>query len=259
MSYRKYLILLIICLCASHKMTAQQNYRSLCDSCYKLLENKDITTFKRIIPNLYNSFAKENDPYYIISEELENKHQEDQSLRLLYMDAQKNRGTNDKLTKILHQLMKDTDKENAIYAKSVLQKYGWLTTDEVSEKANEGLFLIIQHCEDTEVQALCLSLLKEKLKDYPNERWHYAFLVDRFAMNQGREQTYGTQKIVKKGFPYPVPLMYPEKIDSLREEMGLGSLWQELNEEYGSDWSLEKYLSKEKEVKKVFQDYINNK
>jgi len=53
--------------------------------------------------------------------------------------------------------------------------------------------------------------------------------------------------------------MFPEKVDSLREEMGLGSLWQGLNEEYGSDWSLEKYLSSEKEVKKVFQDYINNK
>lgn len=256
MTYCKYLIFFVCVLSASYNAKAQQNYQSLRDSCYLLLEKKDITTFEKVVPKLFDAFALENDPYYMISEELENKHQEDQSIRLLYMDAQKNRGISDKLTKTLQQLMKQIDGKNAAYAKSVLLKYGWLTTDEVSEKANEALFLIIQHCEDTEVQALCLSLLKDKLQDYPNERWHYAFLVDRFAMNQNREQTYGTQKIIKKGVPYPIPLQCPEKVDSLRKEMGLDSLWKELNDEFDCDWSLEKYLLKEKEVKDIFQNYI---
>lgn len=84
-------------------------------------------------------------------------------------------------------------------------------------------------------------------------------MVDRFAMNSGREQTYGTQKIIKKGFPYPIPLLFPEKVDSLRKEMELGSLWEELNDEYGGDWSLEKYQLKKDELKEVFQNYIRQR
>lgn len=255
----KYLIFLIVCLFVHYNTIAQQNYRSLCDSCFHLLEKQDTLSFKKIVPQIFDLYAKEYDPYYVVTETLEDIRKVDQSLRLLYLESQKKRGVDDELTRWLHKYMRETDSKNAIYAKYLLQNYGWLTTDEISEDANEGLFLIVQHCEDVEVQSLCLTLLAEKLKDYPNERWHYAFLVDRFAMNSGREQTYGTQKIIKNRFPYPIPLLFPEKVDSLRKEMGLGSLWEELNDEYGGDWSLEKYQLKRDELKEVFQNYIKQR
>ena len=118
------------------------------------------------------------------------------------------------------------DKKNTVYAKSILLKYGWLTTDEISSEANEGLFIIVQHCADTEVQSLCLLLIDKILADHPEERWHYAFLTDRFAMNQGADQIYGTQKIIQEGYPYPIPLKYPTKVDSLRTTVGLPPFWK---------------------------------
>ena len=99
-------------------------------------------------------------------------------------------------------------------------------------------------------------LIDKKLAEHPEERWHYAFLTDRFAMNQGADQIYGTQKIIQEGYPYPIPLKYPIKVDSLRATVGLPPFWTELNEEYNSDWSLEKYLLEEKNLRKRYENYI---
>lgn len=232
-----------------------QSFQSLADSCYVHLEKQDSISFSKMLPQLYETYLRENDAYYPVSQELERLQMEDQSIRLLYLNVQKKQQSHANLIGKIRAYMDEIDERNSRYALSILKEYGWLTTDEVSEKANEGLFLIVQHCKDEETQSLCLRLLEEKLKDYPAERWHYAFLTDRFAMNQGREQTYGTQKIVKKGVPYVIPLKYPEKVDSLRAEMGLESLWEELNEEYGCDWSLEKYFGELEKIREIYREY----
>lgn len=75
-------------------------------------------------------------------------------------------------------------------------------------------------------------------------------------MNQGTDQIYGTQKIIQEGYPYPIPLKYPTKVDSLRTTVGLPPFWNELNKEYDSDWSLEKYLLEEKNLRKRYENYI---
>lgn len=232
------------------------NFQLIMDSCYVYLEKQDSISFFNILPQLYKSYLKENDTYYQISQELEKLYTEDQSIRLLYLNTPKNKVG---LIKQIRTYMNEMDKRNSLYALSVLEKYGWLTTDEISEKANDALFLIVQHSNDKETQTLCLNLLKEKLADYPTERWHYAFLTDRFAMNQGQEQIYGTQKIVKNRVPFVVPLKYPEKVDSLRAEMGLAPLWNELNEEYGSSWNLEMYFQNLSTIKQIYHEYHNKR
>lgn len=249
-------VLTFVFLLVSPKMVAQENYQTLVENCYRSLELQDSISFVEAYPKLWEAYLRENDSYYHINKELEKRYKLDQSLRLLYMDSRRKRGNNDDLTRKLRTFIDEMDKKNAVYAKSILLKHGWLTTDEISSEANEGLFIIVQHCADTEVQSLCLLLIDKILAEHPEERWHYAFLTDRFAMNQGADQIYGTQKIIQEGYPYPIPLKYPIKVDSLRATVGLPPFWTELNEEYNSDWSLEKYLLEEMNLRKRYENYI---
>lgn len=234
----------------------ESNFQLMADSCYVYLEKQDSVSFINTLSQLYEAYLKENDTYYQISQKLERILLEDQSIRLLYLDARKNKV---ELVECIRTYMNEIDKRNSLYAFSVLKEHGWLTTDEISERANEALFLIVQHCNDEELQNQCLDMLKEKLTEYPTEKWHYAFLTDRFAMNQGKEQVYGTQKIIRKGIPYIVPLKYPEKVDSLRTEMGLSPLWDELNEEYDSEWDLEKYFQDLPLIKQIYDEYCSKR
>jgi hypothetical protein len=77
-------------------------------------------------------------------------------------------------------------------------------------------------------------------------------------MNLGKKQTYGTQKIVVDGMPYPVPIENVDGLDTRRSEMGLETLWDELNDEYGSDWSLTKYKERVGKIEEVYHNYLQN-
>ena len=156
---------------------------------------------------------------------------------------------NDKFFKV-------ADKENTLRAKNIVEQYGWLSKEDVGDDAEEGLFLIVQHSVDSAFQSRCLEKLRQAVKDDESLKWQYAFLVDRFAMNNGERQVYGTQKIEIDGVPYPVPLKNPRRVDSLRKKMGMESLWKELQEDYGGKWNLKKYLESESKSEEVYSNWL---
>lgn len=236
-------------------MLHAQNYVTLIDRCVTCLEEQDTIAFNALYPSIYDAYAEEYNEFYSISKELEQIRLAVQSLRLFYLEVLKKRGTNDSLSVRVRNYVDDMDRKNAVRAEAILNEYGWLTTDKVSENANEGLFLMVQHCNNITLQSSCLSALEKLLDEYPSEKYHYAFLTDRFAMNQGKEQIYGTQKIVKNGFPYIIPLKYPDKVEELRLKMGLPSLWEELSDEYGGTWNLDFYYDHLTDIKTVYKHY----
>lgn len=59
-------------------------------------------------------------------------------------------------------------------------------------------------------------------------------------MNQGEAQIYGTQRILRDGVYYLVPVQDIDRVDSLRESLGLEPL-----EEYMEDSGLEAGWSKD--------------
>lgn len=252
----KKVLLFLMMIVLGHTIYAQK-YQQLIDSCLICLERQDTMGLQALYPRIYTSYEEMNDEYYSISKELEEIKLSDQGLRLLYMEIRKRKGTSDSLSLKVRSYMDAMNRSHAKRAEEILNEWGWLTTDKVSEDANEGLFLMVQHCNDTVVQSLCLSMLKQLLDNHPAEKWHYAFLTDRFAMNRGDEQIYGTQKIVKDGFPYIVPLQYPDKVEDLRKEMGLPSLWEELSDEYGGKWNLDFYMNRLPNIKKVYKAYVD--
>ena len=119
-------VLTFVFLLVSPKMVAQENYQTLVENCYRSLELQDSISFVEAYPKLWEAYLRENDSYYHINKELEKRSKLDQSLRLLYMDSRRKRGNNDDLTRKLRTFIDEMDKKNAVYAKSILLKHGWL-------------------------------------------------------------------------------------------------------------------------------------
>lgn len=136
--------------------------------------------------------------------------------------------------------MKAIDRVNAHRVMEIIDQYGWLSPDDIGYEANEALFLCVQHAEDSIIQNKCLPILEEAVKEGNAEGWQYAFLTDRCLMNQGETQIYGTQRILRDGVYYLVPIQDIDRVDSLREALGLEPL-----EEYMEDSGLEVGWSKD--------------
>jgi hypothetical protein len=239
-----------------------QNLSDLKDSCYYYLENHDTVSFNRTYIKLYDEADKESDPEkYLIKRKLENIHKKDQGIRVLLMDARKKYGKDDKRTQSIDKIMISIDKQDAVYVKHIIDTYGWLSSDDIGEDANETLFLCIQHVNDLEVQTKYLPILKKAVEDGNAKGWQYAFLTDRILMNEGKKQIYGTQTLMRdKKKYYVVPLKYPAKVDMLRKEMGLGTL-NEYMKSFGdgNKWSIDLYRKELPQIERAYQYWLLNK
>lgn len=177
-----------------------------------------------------------------LRKELNKIQYEDQGIRLLLLNVQKSKGLNNQSTLLIREEMKRIDSMNAIKVQQIIDKFGWLGESKIGSEANQTLFLTIQHVENLIVQEKYLPILEQAVKDGDAEAWQFAFLTDRILMNQGKYQIYGTQIIIgeRSGDNYIVPLQNPEKVDELRQEVGLEPLNDYLQEE-GMKWDIEKY------------------
>lgn len=177
-----------------------------------------------------------------LRKELNKIQYEDQGIRFLLLNIQKSKDLDDPTTLFIRKEMKQIDSVNAVRIQQIIDEFGWLGESRIGSEANQTLFLTIQHVDNLIVQEKYLPILEQAVKDGDAEAWHFAFLTDRILMNQGKHQIYGTQ-IVTRGNPedsYIVPLQNPEKVDELRQAVGLEPLNDYLQEE-GLEWSIEKY------------------
>lgn len=251
---KKGLVSLIFIIVAS--TIHSQTFKNYCDTACNYIINGKTTPVLPVLQKVYGSFMTENDKFFKIAEELETMRVNDQAVRFLLMDTQKRFGKESCEYEKVHKYMTGLDKENTLRAKNIIEQYGWLSKEDVGDDAEEGLFLIVQHSVDSAFQSRCLEKLRQAVKDDESLKWQYAFLVDRFAMNNGERQVYGTQKIEIDGVPYPVPLKNPRRVDSLRKKMGMESLWKELQEDYGGKWNLKKYIESESKSEEVYSNWL---
>ncbi len=168
---------------------------------------------------------------------------EDQGIRILLLNLQKSKGLNSPTTLLIREEMKQIDSINAIKVQQIIDEFGWLGESQIGAEANQTLFLTIQHVDDLVVQEKYMPILEQAVKSGNAEGWQLAFLTDRILMNQGKFQIYGTQVIISENpiDSYIVPLQNPEKVDELRQSVGLEPLNDYL-QEYDMEWDIEKYL-----------------
>lgn len=187
-----------------------------------------------------------------MQQELLTMRDSDQGIRLLLLEARNRFGSDSPTAMALHARMKQIDNENAVKVRQIIDRYGWRGKDDIGEDANETLFLCIQHLDDLTIQEKYLPMLKQAVNEGCAEGWHYAFLVDRIRMNRGEKQVYGTQTITRNGtLDYVVPLENPDKVDSLRHGVGLGTL----NEYLDGVWDLEAYKRDLPEIERKYKAF----
>ncbi len=85
------------------------------------------------------------------------------------------------------------DKNNTLFLKKIIKKYGWPTISMVGQQASDAAWLLVQHADhDTKFQEYCLNLIKTIPKKEINQS-HIAYLEDRVLVAKGLPQKYGTQ------------------------------------------------------------------
>ncbi|RYG11019.1 MAG: carboxypeptidase regulatory-like domain-containing protein [Chitinophagaceae bacterium] len=94
--------------------------------------------------------------------------------------------------KIERTAMNTQDSLNQQVVAEILDKYGWLSKKQISAKANNAFFYVIQHA-PLAYQAKYAKLIDVAFKNKEISNAEYAFFVDRFKSKQGMAQIYGTQ------------------------------------------------------------------
>src|SRR5690606_34050204 len=86
------------------------------------------------------------------------------------------------------------DSINRVKLKQTIEKIGWPGIKEVGLRGENSAFLIAQHSdEDIDFQKFCLKLMEEEL-NYGNVTPNfYVMLLDRYLINTGKQQIFGTQ------------------------------------------------------------------
>jgi hypothetical protein len=105
----------------------------------------------------------------------------------------------------------------------MMAEHGWPTEQRVGTDAARAAWLVAQHADrQLDVQRRAVALMTEAVASGAASARDLAFLQDRLAVNEGREQRYGTQiGAVADGRPVPWPCEDPERLDERRAEVGI--------------------------------------
>lgn len=168
-----------------------------------------------------------------LAQELMEHMQEDQSVRVEFMQFMANHGENgqvkpeslsEELKKEFEDLtkrFKETDKYNREFLKQVIEKYGWPGKSLVGRAASQAAFLFAQHADlDTEFQKSCLEKMKAMAEGEVSKQ-HIAMLTDRVLVHDGKKQLYGSQLSYVDGKLTPSPIEDEANVDARRKEMGM--------------------------------------
>jgi hypothetical protein len=166
---------------------------------------------------------------------------EDQKYRSQINDINKKYGWKSKEMNALWDIISEKDSINLIRVKQILDQYGWLGADVVSDQGNSTLFLVIQHS-DQATQEKYLPMMREAVKNGKAKGSSLALLEDRVALGQGKRQIYGSQisRDPETQEYYISPLEDPDNVDKRRSEVGLGPLSEYVNH-WQIKWDVEQY------------------
>lgn len=171
------------------------------------------------------------DPYATLRAELERIHDLDQNDRHAaggYIGAQKD-------SVIAHMVRQDS--LDLFRVSAIIDSAGWLGEAEVGRKANQALFLVIQHADRYKtVQARYLPVMREAVAEGKARPDELAMLEDRVRVNAGQAQLYGSQIGWKDNKPFMQPIADEAQVNERRAAVGLEPL-EKYAERFGLTWS----------------------
>ncbi len=165
---------------------------------------------------------------------------DDQSYRLKLDSVSKQYGRESKEVKDLWKTISYKDSIDLVKVKGILDQHGWLGANEVGDRGNLALFLVIQHA-DIATQVKYLPMVREAVKAGKAQPSSLALLEDRVALRQGKKQIYGSQISVdsKTGKATISPIEDEPNVNKRRASVGLQPL-----EDYVKQWGIDYHLPK---------------
>jgi hypothetical protein len=145
--------------------------------------------------------------------------------------------------KSLWKIMRIKDSINLIKVSAIIDKNGWLGSEDIGDDANSTLFIVIQHA-DLKTQEKYLPLMRNAVKNGKAKARSLALLEDRVALREGKKQIYGTQVFqnIKTNEYFVLPLDDPYNVDLKRAEVGLQTLSIYLEDNFKTKWDVAQYL-----------------
>ncbi len=139
------------------------------------------------------------------------------------MDTRARLAANGDLFKGYHPEMEAVHDENAALLTRVFDEIGWPGRREYGDDGAGAAFLILQHAiGHPDLQRRGLALILEAIPEGQANPLDAAYLLDRIAIFEGGEQTFGTQfDWDANGQLSPAPVRDPDSLDDRRASVGL--------------------------------------
>ena len=132
-------------------------------------------------------------------------------------------------------LMREIDSINLIKVEKIIDEHGYPGRDLVGSPANETVFYVIQHSKKIDKY---LPLMRKAAENGDISKTELVMMEDRYLMNSGKAQIYGTQirGINKDGewIHFVWPIKNADSINELRKSIGLSTI-----EEYAALFDIE--------------------
>lgn len=175
---------------------------------------------------------------------LDSIHTQDQQYRIQLEEISAKYGWESSEIKNHWKVIGKTDSSNLRVIECILDKHGWLGAEQVGERANAALFLVIQHS-NQQSQEKYLPLMRQAVKEGKARAQDLALLEDRVKLGKGELQVYGSQigRDEQTGEMYVLPLIDPENVNERRAKVGLGPIESYISN-WNAAWNVEEYQKK---------------
>jgi hypothetical protein len=166
--------------------------------------------------NIENSQQKTE--YDELRKTLEEVMKNDQLYRINFYEYDKHYNT-----RLQAQLQLEIDKKNQDIVTRIIDKYCWLSIEEVGYSANRALLFVLLHS-DGATQEKYLPVLRQAVPEKKARKQDLAMFIDIVEYNNNRPQIYGTQAIKKDGRYVLYNLIDPANVNKRRQNMELGTI-----------------------------------
>lgn len=202
-------------------------------------QDKDIFDYERRLST--GTFKKAKSDFTLmdtIAFQLDSVFIMDQKYRNKLGEMEKKFGLKSTELNSLWDTIKYYDSLNLLKVTKILDTYGWLKTALIGSKANDALFLVIQHSNINTMEKY-LSMMKEAVKNGNAKGSSLALLIDRIEMYHGRKQIYGSQIQGNNVDGYKIyPIEDEKNVNKRRAEMGLVPLEDYVKKYWGINYVL---------------------
>lgn len=148
-------------------------------------------------------------------------------------------------------LMNRYDSINILKVDEIILKHGYPGKTLVGESTSKAAWLVIQHSDkiDKYLPAIKIAAEKGELKFYL-----YAMMLDRFLMDNKKEQIYGSQGYESNGNAVIWPIKNPDTVNELRKKAGFAKTIEDYARNLFGKEFIYKALTM-KDIKRIYPEF----